>query len=114
MPKKFHQLGVGHYRHNFSPPCSPTAAHKEVFSHWSWDQRYREEGLVLDQEALLPLAAKYASSRVPQEEEGGGAWGSVSPLQPRTNACEVVGEGRCLLAKGTLEKCLNIEVAERA
>lgn len=66
-----------------------SSSSQDMFSHWTWDHRYREDGLVLDPEALLPLAARYACSRVPgpgvAEAERGESWDRVQPFSPLTN-----------------------------
>ncbi len=55
------------------------------FTHWGWSPRFREDGLVLEQSVVLPLAIQYALTRLPGDGMCTlGEWkAGRKPFEPR-------------------------------
>ena len=49
---------------------------------WSWDHRFREDGLVLEQSSIIPLVVEYARARLPCVI--GREWIQLMPFQCRS------------------------------
>ena len=64
--------------------CCSLRDSEALFSQWTWQHRYREDGLVLEQDSLLPLIASYALTRV-----AAGGCGPNTPT-PSTSQLEDV------------------------